>query len=355
MLERTDAAIADLEAQQGGDDAPPPAELPADLAQHGALRQRLSEALAEVQAADTPDTVNLTDPHARVMQTRHGQRPAYNAQAVVVALDPQRAGRTGRLILATEVSTAPDDHGQLAPMIAAARVEDHPVALSVADGGYHSGAALAACAAAGYAVVMPASQTAQQRSDPYHKDHFSYDADQHTYPCPQGQVMPLRGYSHRADGRVMARYWGDPESCRSGAAFGDCTTDRRRGRTLEIGVYDQDLRQHRDWMETPLAQQLSQRRKSLLEPVFGMIKEQQRAHRLLLRGRDNADAEWTLLAVAFNLRTLARVWADRVSHGTRARGGGVQAQTAGSSSVCAPHHQTWNRAQIVHDRSPEHH
>ena len=262
------------------------------------------------------------------MKTRHGQRPAYNAQTVVVALDPERAGRTGRLILATEVTTAPDDHGQLAAMIAAARLEDHPVALSVADGGYHSGSTLAACAAAGYAVVMPESQTAEQRRDPYHKDHCSYDADQDTYTCPQGQVMALRGSSHRADGRVMARYWGDPAQCRSCAAFGDCTTDRRRGRSVEIGAYEHELRQHRAWMETPLAQQLSQRRKSLIEPVFGMIKEQQRAHRLLLRGRDNADAEWTLLAVAFNLRTLARVWADRVSQDSRISGDSGQFQAA---------------------------
>ena len=51
-------------------------------------------------------------------------------------------------------------------------------------------------------------------------------------------------------------------------------------------------------------------RKQLVEPVFGIIKEQQRARRFLLRGLANVAAEWTMLATAFNLRTLCRVWSS---------------------------------------------
>ena len=47
---------------------------------------------------------------------------------------------------------------------------------------------------------------------------------------------------------------------------------------------------------------------SLVEPVFGIIKEQLAARRSLLRGMANVSAEWTLLGTAFNLRTLWRVW-----------------------------------------------
>ena len=48
-----------------------------------------------------------------------------------------------------------------------------------------------------------------------------------------------------------------------------------------------------------------------MEPVFGIIKEQQGERRFLLRGVGNVTAEWTLLATAFNLRTLWRVWRTR--------------------------------------------
>jgi hypothetical protein len=62
-------------------------------------------------------------------------------------------------------------------------------------------------------------------------------------------------------------------------------------------------------MATPEAKALYRRRKELPEPAFGIMKEVHAARRLLLRGLRKVRAEWALLATAFNLRTLAQVWA----------------------------------------------
>ena len=59
---------------------------------------------------------------------------------------------------------------------------------------------------------------------------------------------------------------------------------------------------------TEPAQAAYSRRKQLPEPVFGILKEQQAARHFLLRGLENVRSEWSLLATAFNLRTLARIW-----------------------------------------------
>ena len=80
------------------------------------------------------------------------------------------------------------------------------------------------------------------------------------------------------------------------------------GRSLAIGPHDAVLRRHRAWMSTSAAKEAYGVRKQLVEPVFGIIKEQQGARRFLLRGLVNVAAEWTMLATAFNLRTLCRVW-----------------------------------------------
>ena len=72
------------------------------------------------------------------------------------------------------------------------------------------------------------------------------------------------------------------------------------------------MRDHRDWMATDEAKGLYRKRKGLAELVFGIIKEQQQARRFLLRGLTNVDAEWVMLATAFNIRTLWKVWAARV-------------------------------------------
>ena len=61
-------------------------------------------------------------------------------------------------------------------------------------------------------------------------------------------------------------------------------------------------------MTTERARHLYARRKGLIEPIFGILKEQLGARRFLLRGLVNVRAEFTLLATAFNLRTLWRVW-----------------------------------------------
>ena len=61
-------------------------------------------------------------------------------------------------------------------------------------------------------------------------------------------------------------------------------------------------------MATSEAKATYRRRKELIEPTFGIMKEQQSARRFLLRGVANVDAEWVFLAVAFNLRTLAKIW-----------------------------------------------
>ena len=68
------------------------------------------------------------------------------------------------------------------------------------------------------------------------------------------------------------------------------------------------LRVHRAWMYTSGAKEGHKLRKQLVEPVFGIIKEQQGAGRFLLRGLTNVTAEWILLVSAFNWRTLWKIW-----------------------------------------------
>jgi hypothetical protein len=69
-------------------------------------------------------------------------------------------------------------------------------------------------------------------------------------------------------------------------------------------------------MNTNEAHTLYARRKELIEPTFGILKDQMNARRFLLRGLANVRTEFTLLATAFNLRTLWRMWsmADRLSN-----------------------------------------
>ena len=66
-------------------------------------------------------------------------------------------------------------------------------------------------------------------------------------------------------------------------------------------------------MATTEAKQAYLRRLPLIEPLFAILKNQLGAQRFTLRGIANVRAEWSLLATAFNLRTLWRVWCARTS------------------------------------------
>jgi transposase len=310
LLERTARAIADLEAQNSTDADPPPPRLPRALASAQALRERVQQARAGL----APGTrVNLTDGEARLLPSRRGYVAGYNAQAMVSPLVAHAAGRTGMLITAAEVTDAPDDHAQLLPLLdAAAATTGTRAATTLADGGYHSASVLAACQAREQEVLMPEAQRTKLPG-PYHKDHFVFDAAMDTYTCPEGQTLTFAGIRQRRGRLPMRAYRAGAAICRACPAFGRCTTDGRKGRLIEASARNPVLVAQRALMATARAKTLYTRRKELIEPVFGILKEQQGLRRFLLRGKAQVRAEWRLLAAAFNLRTLARIWQQHLA------------------------------------------
>lgn len=317
LLERTQIAIADLEAQNTGGAEPPPARLPQRLATLAALREQVQGALARVGAEGGPERTNLTDRDATLQKGRNGGwLVGYNAQAMVAGVpavpsdDPAAPARPGGLLItAADVTTDRDDHEQLVPLVdQAAAVTGTAPTTRLADGGYPSAANLAACAERQQAVVMPDPQ-APGAGAAYPKDRFVYDPTTDTYTCPQGQTLPFHGLMERAGDKPAARrYRAAKTVCDVCPVRAACTTSKTKGRSITIGPDDVHLRAHRTLMATDDAKTAYRRRKTLPEPAFGLLTEQQAARRFLLRGLANVQAEWSLLAAAFNLRTLARLW-----------------------------------------------
>lgn len=302
LLQRTDARIAELESQQEGDDpALPP--LPEHLRAE-ALRARVQEALQRVTAADGPARVNLTDPDAKLLRTRHGYITGYNVQAMASPLH----GVSGQIITAADVTPAVNDAKELLPMMAQAEQNSGTAAeVTLADAGYHSGANLGACAEQGRTVVIPDQQQAWL-SRPYHKEQFAYDDARDSYTCPAGQTLSFFSTKRDRNGGQVRQYRAGGGVCTACPAFGVCTRNRQQGRTIQAGPHDRALRAHRVWQASEEARRLSLIRRWLIEPVFSVIKDQQAARRFLLRGAENIRAEWSWLATTFNLRALARAW-----------------------------------------------
>lgn len=309
LQKQTEAAIKDLEAQNRGGEDPVPPRLPDQLRQKRALAERVKQALEQVEAEE--GRINLTDEDVVLLKGRNGIVAGYNGQAVVSPLS-EAAGRGGQLITAAVLTQDTNDQAQLLPMLEAASANSgQEAAVTLADAGYHSGENLSALAERGRQVLMPEAG-ARALHSPYHKDAFAYDKESDTYTCPLGEKLSYRTAKRDRKGRPVRLYRATAAICRACPAFGLCTKNQRHGRALEIGPDEGPLRKQRALMVSQSTKALYSRRRELIEPTFGIMKEQQGARRLLLRGLLNAGAEWSLLAVAFNLRVLAQVWRHRL-------------------------------------------
>jgi transposase len=188
------------------------------------------------------DQVNLTDEDSRIMKLAGGGfEQCYNAQAVV--------DTESMLVMAAQVSNAPNDKGQLAPMIA--QLQALPAGLNapeaiLLDSGYFSDANVGHCEAA---TITPFMATGRE-------GHHRPWAERFTEPAPLA-----------------------PEA-----------TSAQRMR-------------HR--LATKAGRARYALRKQTVEPVFGIIKSVLGFRQFLMRGLDQVQIEWTLVCLAWNLKRMA--------------------------------------------------
>ena len=141
---------------------------------------------------------------------------------------------------------------------------------------------------------------------PFYWQHFRYDPVRDEYTCPEGETLVKRQtkYTRQTPAKL---YGAEPEVCRACRAFGVCTTSEF-GRTITVSEQARALERHRYRMASRQAQDALSERPAFIEPVFAIINERQAGRSFLLRGIEAVEAEWSLLATAFNLRALCKHW-----------------------------------------------
>jgi hypothetical protein len=187
------------------------------------------------------DQVNLTDEESRIMPVAGGGfEQCYNAQAAVA---------TGSLlVVATDVVQAPNDKGQVEPMLA--KIEALPEELGkvenlLADTGYFSADNVEACEKAG---VVPVIAMGRQPHYLPLSERFA--------PAPAAPPKPT---------------------------------------PVEAMAYR---------LKTPAGRALYALRKQTPEPVFGIIKSVLGFRQFSLRGLEKVRGEWSLVTLAWNLKRM---------------------------------------------------
>jgi IS5 family transposase len=166
----------------------------------------------------------------------------------------------------------------------------------VADKGYFRTEDIAACEKAGLMAHVPKPQRGPAVASAFfRKDEFRYDAAQDVYICPGGhELKPIRQARLRDMRKVD---YANASACRDCPLRERCTHTYRAVSRLE----NEDALER---MEERIAERpdILDRRREIVEHPFGTIKQWMNQSAFLMRGLEKVRAEFSLTALACNLR-----------------------------------------------------
>jgi transposase len=286
-----DRRITEYLADLDESDACEPDEVPsATAAALDALRARRAELdqLAARLDCEERTTVVEGEPDARPMGIGKGPKPpSYNLQTAVDV-------DTG-LIIHQEVTSEPNDTRQLYPMAKTTKDMLGVTRLTVvADAGYSSGTAAAACEADGITACVPTNRSIHSQGDGtlFGRSAFVYQPEADTYMCPAGHVLVRKQVMYRDRLIVYAA-----RDCASCSLKPRCTTAERRFVSRHL---------HEDALERMNARfqadpSLIRQRRCASEHPFGTIKRMTAGGRFFTRGLKKVSGEAALSVLAYNL------------------------------------------------------
>jgi transposase len=302
LLQGIDARITEylalLETTDRADEGTEPTsaavpDLSAKLAQLTTRQDDYRALLATMEETGTTQ-VTLTDPESRRMKVKQGIEVAYNAQ---IAVDAKH-----HLLVAVDVTNEVNDLHQLQPMAQAAKAALGVETLTVlADAGYFHGPQVVACVEDGILPVVPPIKSSKNaRAGLFTKADFQYDPATDTYRCPGEQTLPFV-FEATEDGEGQ-RYYYDFAACRDCVLRPQCTKESNptRGRRIQRWAKEavlEAMATRRQAMPDAML-----RRKSIVEHPFGTIKRWDDGGYFLLRGLKKVGGEFSLMALAYNMR-----------------------------------------------------
>ncbi len=290
-------------------------ELPKGLLTPSKRLEKIKEAKKNIEVKSLKE-INLTDPDATFQRQKEGiVRPGYRAEVSVDA--------KSQVIIACDVINKRTDYDELIPLIEQAEENLPEMAAKEsivvsADSGYSSMERLKELESKEYidAYIPDAKYQGKERGKkidedlPFHKKHFIYNSEKDIYVCPNKEELTFRRRRREKSGAMCSIYrCRHRRKCRY---FGICTTNSY-GR--EIRLYDNAdvLYRMRQKLDTLEGKKIYQKRKAIVEPVFGNIKHNLRFREFLLRGLNKVKAEFRLIAIVHNIGKIAKVLRQQAS------------------------------------------
>ncbi len=276
--------------------------LPQELEQREALRAAVKAGLEQLEQ-DSRTHYHSKEPEARRMKCE-GKRPfAYNAQAVV--------DETHGVVVAADITVEETDSHELVRMVEQAQQNTRAAkaVLTVADGGYGSGAQVAEGAKRKLDLLVQPQDGGEHKAAGYSARDFQYNALASTVTCPQNKQLDYAGELQQK-GQPVKRYRCHVKDC----PVAKLCKDSKGRRVIEIWQHTAAVQEMRKRLANPEAHQMLRKRSRIIERHFGHIKQHDGFRRWTVRGADNVRTQWALINLTMNLRLLHRLWSKQKQH-----------------------------------------
>jgi transposase len=152
---------------------------------------------------------------------------------------------------------------------------------------------------------IPVIDKSQRDDGTFSREDFAYDKERDCYVCLNGKVLPRSNGSRGSRGDDMISYFSRVADCRGCPLKSRCCP-KSPSRKITRHIYEAARDVARAIAKTPAYEQTRRDRKKV-EMLFAHLKRILRLGRLRLRGPAGAQFEFTLAAIAQNLRRAAKL------------------------------------------------
>ena len=267
----------------------------------GALEKREQE-LNPGKKIDDKKQISFADKEARIMGKKGAFDYSYNGQ---ISVDEDN-----QIIVGQHLSQNANDKQEVKPALEEIKetTDDLPDKMSL-DNGYMSGNNLEAFEDKETDVYIATGKGEKKdhreiegSNRKIKKSDFSYNEDKDCFICPAGHTLELK--TETSDGKKI--YQGDKAECDICPYKARCCSSKR-GEPRTINTDDKEpLRQKmREKMEQESSKEIYKKRKKIVEPVFGQIKNSG-FRGFSLRGHEKASGEFSLACAVYNFKKVVR-------------------------------------------------
>ena len=241
---------------------------------------------------------NRTDPDAKVMVKPSHNLMAYNTQ---IAVDNDY-----KFIVATDVVLEGNDSHQLYNMaVKSKEITNNETTTITADAGYFDAQEIKKCIEDNIDIVLPPSQTGQVQGnrDKFKKENFKYDSLNDCYICPNNQCLSKREtFTKRANKRYF-HYSISSKICKDCPIKHNCLS-KTKSKTILRWEHAKVIDDFKAKMQTDEAKAIMKQRGSIVEHIFGTIKQTLGWSHFLVRGKEKVSGENALIMFTYNFKRL---------------------------------------------------